>query len=311
MDPEPPATPTATLFDFDNARNSSDGDGSAEVPDIHRSTDANGAFRVMTWNVNSVRARLPLLLSVLEKENCDAVLLQETKTEDALFPFDDIRRAGYCAATVGQKAYNGAAILSKTPLSGINTVLPHAPDNGAQARFIEAVLQNGVRLISVYVPNGEASPKDPDSDERLIYKTDWLNALADYVSPMAARGEKVVLAGDFNVIDRDEDVYDAEKFRNGVLMTPAVRQIFRRFEFEGYTDAVRFFANEDDVLYSFWDYQGGAAAKNHGMLLDYVFISPALQRAATAAQILSAYRQADKASDHVPAVCSFNMKNRN
>lgn len=310
MDPEPPATPTATLFDFDNAR-TSESDDSAEVPDSHRTTGTTGSFRVMTWNVNSVRARLPLLLSVLEKENCDAVLLQETKTENDSFPFDEIKRAGYFAAANGQKAYNGVAILSKTPLRDVKTVLPDVSDGGAQARFIEAATNGGVRLICVYVPNGEASPKDPDSDERLVFKTGWLNALADYVSPMAARGEKVVLAGDFNVIDRDQDVYDAEKFRNGVLAMPAVRQIFRRFEFAGYTDAARFFAGENESLYSFWDYQGGAAAKNHGILLDYIFVSPALQRAMDAADILTAYRSADKASDHAPAVCSFNLKNKN
>lgn len=272
-----------------------------------KNSTSKDVFRVASWNVNSIRARLPLLISFWQEFQPDVLCLQETKSEDGNFPFDALKEAGVSyIATCGQKSYNGTAVLSKHPIRRFLKNLPASPDNGSEARFIEADLENGLKIISVYVPNGEPSAKAPDSDERFVYKTAWLNALADYVEPLSKKGVPFVLAGDFNVIDRDENVYDAKKYEDTVFACPAIRRVFNRFRFAGLTDAAGFFT-QDNPLFSFWDYQHGDFDKNHGMLLDYVFVSPALQRALTAAKISTAYRGKDKPSDHAPIVCDFKL----
>ena len=214
--------------------------------DASATTAETRFFTAATWNVNSVRARMGALTSFLKAEAPDVVCLQEIKVQKEAFPFSETAALGYSALICAQKAYNGVAVLSKQKAQIVRNVLPKAPDNGEQARFIDVVLPNGIRIVSVYVPNGEAPANAPLSTERLTYKIGWLHALADYAADLAVKGEKFFLAGDFNVIDSAANVYDFEKFKNSVFMRPEVRGAFRRFAYAGLTDAVRLYARSEE-----------------------------------------------------------------
>ena len=264
-----------------------------------------GAFSITSWNVNSVKARLPLVLSYLETYSPDILLLQEIKTETNTFPEFEISAAGYKSIAVGQKSYNGVAVLSKQPLRLISDRLPDAPDNAEQARFIDAKDETtGIHFISAYVPNGQPPANDPDSTHKIEYKIKWMNALNCFLSKMLKKDIPFVLGGDFNVIEKNEDVYDIRPFENGPFTLPAVREQFRMIGFSGMTNALRV-KSFRSPLYSYWDYQAGAWQKNDGILLDHIFLSPALADRLDQADVNSEYRGKEKASDHAPIWCSF------
>ena len=271
------------------------------------STPDNRFFSTVSWNINSVRAHLPLLTAYLADMSPDVVCLQETKAENDAFPTDELRLAGYNACVHGQKAYNGVAVLSKKPLTVLKTALPDFNDSEKQARFIETADENGVRYISVYVPNGQAPLKEPDSVERLLFKLDFLDKLARYAALLVKTGVPFVLAGDFNVIETPEDVYAPEKFKTSVLMLPEVVAAFRRLRFAGLTDSYQT-TEMRKPFYSFWDYQGACFERNHGILLDYVFLSPQMADTAAGSDIGTAWRGKEKPSDHAPVRCLFSRK---
>ncbi|MEM0985548.1 MAG: exodeoxyribonuclease III [Pseudomonadota bacterium] len=262
-------------------------------------------MRIATWNVNSIKARMPTVLEVLEGIACDVVCLQEIKCEDDAFPFLELEDLGWTCAVHGQKSYNGVAILSKLALEDIQTGLPStdgsADETDDQARYIEATVmgERPIRVGGLYLPNGNPAP-GPKYD----YKLAWMERLHARAEALLATEEPFVLAGDYNCIPRDEDCWDISVWNEDALARPQTRAAFRRLQWLGLTEAF-------DVMdgrghqYTFWDYQAGAWAKDHGIRIDHLLCSP---EAADRLQSVEVYRKArglTKPSDHVPVIGVF------
>ena len=253
--------------------------------------------KIISWNVASVRARMPALIKLLDQEDPDLVLLQEIKAEENTFPFFDLKTLGYNAVICGQKSYNGVAILSKEPLINVQDTL--LDEENIQARFIEAQTPKGWTVISVYVPNGNPPEKDPMDTTKLTYKLGWMSALNQHVSGLLAQNKKIILGGDFNVIERDTDVYNPESYRNNALMLPEVRKKYEELLSLSIVNAIRL-KNPEPHTYSFWDFQMGAWPRNLGMLLDALFINQEYEQNIESAGVLKEVRGWDKTSDHAP-----------
>ena len=265
--------------------------------------------RIISWNVASVRSRMPALIKFLEKNQPDIVLLQEIKATEENFPFLDFKTLGYEAVISGQKAYNGVAILSKIPLKNIIRQLPDVPFSDLpQARFIQASLPDETIIISVYVPNGTAPMNDPTDTSRLQYKLKWIHSLRNHVQKLIQSGKDVLVGGDFNVIENDSDVYNPEHFRESALMVPEVRQAFSEWNKLPIKNIIRSF-NPQPNTYSFWDFQGGAWPRNHGILLDFFFATENLAQYIQNAEIHREVRGWDKTSDHAPIECILDKTN--
>lgn len=251
--------------------------------------------KIISWNVASIRARMDTLKRLLETEQPDILFLQEIKVEEEKFPFLELQSMGYYTVISGQKAWNGVAILSKEPLEFISNALKGFED---QARFIEAILPNQTHLISVYVPNGQAPQNNPNDTARLEYKLKWLSALKEHLS----QSHNYIIGGDFNVIYKDEDVYNPNLFTDSALMVPAVRKAFEELLTLPMINPLRE-CHKDEKFYTFWDFQGGAWHKNHGIFLDYIFLSKTeFKNKIIQADVLKEYRSCEKPSDHAPVV---------
>ena len=253
-------------------------------------------MKIACWNVNSVKARLPLVLRWLEEAQPDIACLQELKCVDEAFPRAEIEALGYHVETHGQKTYNGVALLAKRPLEDVMRGLPGFEDE--QARYIEAVISTdsgALRVASLYLPNGNPvdSPKYP-------YKLDWMAALEARVKELLPLEEAFVLAGDYNVSPQPQDCYDAKAWEDDALFRPETRAAFRRLLNLGLTEAVAMRAVTGDDTYTFWDYQGGAWPKNKGIRIDHHLLSPRAADALTGFGIDSHTRDWPKPSDHVP-----------
>jgi exodeoxyribonuclease III len=253
-------------------------------------------MRLATWNVNSLRVRLPQLLAWLERERPDVVCLQETKVVDADFPLAALHDAGYAAVFTGQKTYNGVAIVSRTPAADVIAVLPDAGDE--QKRFIAASF-GAVRVINVYVPNGEAV----DSD-KYGYKLDWLRHLERFLREELRAHEQLAVVGDFNIAPEDRDVYDPAAWRGQVLCSDAERAAFRNLVGTGLVDVFRRFPQPDGA-YSWWDYRQAAFPRNRGLRIDHVLASAPLTSTATNCRIDVEPRRAERPSDHAPVIAEF------
>ena len=253
--------------------------------------------KIISWNVASVRARLPALIKLLNQEQPDLVLLQEIKTEESTFPYFDLKTLGYNAVISGQKSYNGVAILSKNPLTNVDQTL--LQEENVQARFVQAQMPNGKIVISVYVPNGNPPEKDPDDKTKLTYKLKWMDALNQHLSDLLAQNKKIILGGDFNVIERDTDVYNPDGYRTNALMLPEVREKYAQLLQLPLINAIRL-KNPDPHTYSFWDFQMGAWPRNLGMLLDALFVNCEDENKIESAGVLKEVRGWDKTSDHAP-----------
>ena len=261
--------------------------------------------QIISWNVASVRSRMPVISKFIQENQADIVLLQEIKSTEENFPFLELKTHGYNAVISGQKAYNGVAILSKIPLKEVIHELPNKPfSDSPQARFIQATLPNGTIIISVYVPNGTAPMNDPTDTSRLEYKLKWMNALTEYVSDLIQSGKEVLIGGDFNVIEQDSDVYNPEHFRDSSLMVPPVREAFKKFNKLPLVNLIRRF-NPEPHTYSFWDFQGRAWQRNHGILLDFFFATRNLAEQTEKTKIFRDVRGWEKTSDHAPIGCIF------
>jgi len=256
-------------------------------------------MRISTWNVNSIKQRLPHLLGFLDEAKPDVVCLQELKCQDEAFPRAEVEAAGYAVETLGQKAYNGVALLVRAPLvlSEIRRGLP-GDEEDVQARYIEALIGGEdlapVRVASIYLPNGNPvdSPKYP-------YKLAFLERLRLHARALAEAEIPVVLAGDYNVIPEPEDAADPEAWRSDALFLPASRAAFRALLAEGYTDAIRA-CDPRDGLYTFWDYQAGCWPRNQGTRIDHLLLSPQAADRLISASVQKHLRGLDKPSDHVP-----------
>jgi len=256
--------------------------------------------KIATWNVNSIKVRLPHVLAWLESTKPDALCLQEIKCPTDDFPTLELKGLGYHAVVSGQKSYNGVALLTREPARDVTTGLP-GDDSDTHARYIEATVGD-VRVASIYLPNG--NPVDTD---KFPYKLAWMKRLAARARELLAGEMPVVLAGDYNVCPADADVYDPEAWRNDALCRPESRSAFRGLLHQGYTDAFRVFHTEPH-RYSFWDYQAGRWMRDEGLRIDHLLLSPQATDRLTAADIDKAPRGRDKASDHTPVWCEIAAK---
>ncbi len=251
---------------------------------------------IATWNVNSIRVRLDNALAWLKERQPDVVCLQEIKATDENFPASAFEDAGYNVAVHGQKTFNGVAILSKRPFEDVRTRLP-GDDNDEQARYLECVVptDDGVmRVASIYLPNG-----NPVETEKYPYKLDWMARLRAHASSLLSLEEPLVLAGDYNVIPDAGDVHNPEAWADDALFLPQTRNAFRSLLNLGFTEAFRACSSQAG-RYSFWDYQGGAWQKNHGIRIDHLLLSGEAADRLTRCEIDDYVRAWEKPSDHVP-----------
>jgi exodeoxyribonuclease-3 len=260
---------------------------------------------IATWNVNSVKARLPHLLDWLKNTRPDIVLLQELKCMDDAFPAMEVEELGYNIAVHGQKTYNGVAILSKFPLEDVRTGLP-GDDTDEQARYIEAVASlsgRAVRVASVYVPNGQTA----DSD-KFQYKLRFLDRLVAHAKTLVEYQEMLVIGGDYNIAPNDADVHNPKAWEGSVLTHDDVRRQFRRLCNAGLFDAFRLIGADSKIDgYSWWDYRAGAFARNDGLRIDHLMISSLAADKLVSCEVAKDLRALEKASDHAPVVASFKL----
>jgi exodeoxyribonuclease-3 len=253
-------------------------------------------MRLATWNVNSLKVRLPQVLDWLAANPVEVLCLQETKLQDADFPRAELEAAGYRSIFSGQKTYNGVAILSRTPPADVQLGIPGFDDE--QKRVIAATVGD-VRAVCVYVPNGQSV----DSD-KYQYKLKWLAALHDWLKAELAKYPELALLGDYNIAPEDCDVYDPKGWEGNVLVSEPERQQFRNLLQLGLRDGFRLF-EQPEKSYSWWDYRMMAFRRNMGLRIDHILLSEALAAQCKACIIDKAPRKLERPSDHTPVVAEL------
>lgn len=260
-------------------------------------------MKIATWNVNSIKVRLPHLLQWLADFEPDVVCLQELKTEDGGFPLGPIEDAGYRACFSGQKTYNGVAILARSQTVKLDNVIYGNPVYAdEQKRLISAQVlpagknqKHGFRVLSAYFPNGQEV-----GSVKYDYKLSWIAGLCDWLCKMTEAGQPLVLAGDFNIAPEDRDVHDPAAWAGKILCSEAERAAFRRLLGLGLVDGFRLFEQPERV-YSWWDYRQMAFRRNLGLRIDHILVSAQLAETCRAAGIDKAPRKLERPSDHAPA----------
>jgi len=255
-------------------------------------------MRIATWNVNSLRVRLPHLLEWLQAQSPDVVALQETKLVDDAFPVEELRAAGYHVAYSGQKTYNGVAILAREPPTDVLRDIPGFDD--PQRRVLAATI-GGVRVLGLYVPNGQSV-----GSEKYQYKLGWLDALQGWLKAELAAHPRLVALGDFNIAPEDRDVHDPVAWEGQVLVSEPERAALRGLCALGLEDVFRRF-EQPPATYSWWDYRQGAFRRNNGLRIDLVLASSALAGRCSACSIDVEPRRQERASDHTPVIATFDM----
>lgn len=257
-------------------------------------------MKIATWNVNSIKARLPTVLDVLKAIDCDVVCLQEIKCETDAFPYMEIEELGYNYAVHGQKSYNGVALLSRFPIEDVIKGLPGNEDDD-QARYIEALVlsDNPIRVGGLYLPNGNPAP-----GPKYGYKLNWMTHLESRTQALLENEEPFTLCGDYNVIPRGEDCWDETVWQDDALALPESRAAFRRLKHLGLSEAFEI-ADDRAHQYTFWDYQGGAFPKDHGIRIDHHLLSPQAADRLENHEIYRKARELTKPSDHVPVIATF------
>lgn len=261
------------------------------------------SISVATWNVNSVRTRLPHLLEWLHEDKPDIVLLQELKCTDDIFPAMEIEELGYNLAIYGEKTYNGVAILSKFPLNDIERGLKGDAED-THARYIEAVVnlpKTAIRVASVYVPNGQEVTSD-----KFAYKRRFLERLYSHVESLLAYEEVLIIGGDYNIAPDDSDVHDPKLWEGSVLTHDDVRRAFRKIINLGVYDACRLKNPTGKSEYSWWDYRGNAFAADNGLRIDHLLLSPQAADRLTEYHVNRKLRELEKPSDHTPVIARFS-----
>jgi exodeoxyribonuclease III len=259
-------------------------------------------LKLATWNVNSVKQRIEAAADWLREAKPDVLCLQEIKCQESAFPSGVFEDLGYNVALLGQKAFNGVALLSRWPLSDVRMGLPTLPSD-EQARYIEAVVSvNGgaVRVASIYLPNG-----NPPDTGKYTYKLEWMAALTEHVDALLAYEEPLILAGDYNVIPQPEDVYEPAAWVGDALFRIETRLAFRKLLNRGLVDAFRA-CDARPEQYSFWDYQAGAWQRNRGLRIDHLLLSPEAAARLESCGIDKHVRGREKPSDHVPVWAVLN-----
>lgn len=253
-------------------------------------------MKLATWNVNSLKVRLPQVLQWLSENPVDVLCLQETKTVDEKFPVAEIEAAGYQIAYSGQKTYNGVAILSRHPMVDVVKNNPQFED--AQQRIIAATIE-GVRVVCAYIPNGQS----PDSD-KYLYKLSWLKALHAWLKHECEIHPSLALLGDYNIAPEDRDVHDPAAWIGQVLVSEPERAAFQSLLDLNLKDAFRLF-EQPEKLYSWWDYRQMAFRRNMGMRIDHILLSPLLAARCSACVIDKLPRKWEQPSDHTPVIATI------
>ncbi len=251
-----------------------------------------------TWNVNSLRVRMPQLTEWLGANPLDVIALQETKATDAEFPLKDVEALGYQVAFSGQKTYNGVATLSKTPLGNLVTAVPGFSDE--QKRVLAATI-NGVRVINVYVPNGQTI-----TSEKYAYKLAWLAALEGFLKSEMTAHDQLMVLGDFNIAPEDRDVHDPAAWVGSVLVSEPERAALARITALGLADVFRLF-DHPAKAYSWWDYRQGAYRRNNGLRIDLILATAKLAAKCRSCSIDREPRAWERPSDHAPCIASFDI----
>jgi exodeoxyribonuclease III len=258
-------------------------------------------MKLATWNVNSLKVRLPHLLDWLPVAQPDVVCLQETKQEDSKFPQAEIEAAGYQVAFSGQKTYNGVAILSRAPLVEVQMGIPGFEDE--QKRVLAATIDDGgtqTRVICVYIPNGQAL----DSD-KYQYKLRWLDALIAWLKDELVRYPNLALLGDYNIAPEDRDCHDPAAWVGQVLVSGPERERFQALVDLGLKDSFRLF-EQPEKSFSWWDYRMMGFRRNLGMRIDHILLSEPLAARCTTSEIDKAPRKLERPSDHTPVITTVN-----
>ena len=250
-------------------------------------------MRIASWNVNSLKVRLPHLEQWCRDAAPDVLALQETKTADDKFPRTELEALGYHVAYSGQKTYNGVAILAKQPLEDVVAGIPGFED--PQRRVLAATVA-GVRIVDLYVVNGQAVGSD-----KYAWKLQWLAAVADYLQDTLRHHDNVVVLGDFNIAPDDRDVHDPDAWRDQILCSEPERAALQRILDLGFADSYRAFV-EDAGHYSWWDYRQGAFRRNIGLRIDLILASAALRSRMASASIDRTPRTWERPSDHAPVL---------
>ena len=254
-------------------------------------------MKIASWNVNSLRVRLPQVLEWLKQNPADVLALQETKTQDPDFPQEDILAAGYQVIFSGQKTYNGVAILAKSTISDPITDIKNL--NDPQRRILAATVDD-VRIINLYVVNGSEV-----GSEKFQYKLDWLDKVTKHIKMELKTHKQVIVLGDFNIAPEDRDVHDPDIWREKILCSTQERDALKKLLALGFEDTFRLFEQEN-ALFSWWDYRGGGFRRNHGLRIDLVLASKALSKRCIASVIDQTPRSWERPSDHAPVVAEFN-----
>ena len=256
-------------------------------------------MKLATWNVNSIKVRLPQLLEWLAGAKPDVLCLQELKTEEAKFPRADLEAVGYACAVCGQKTYNGVAILSRTPLAEVVAGIPGFADE--QKRVIAATVQ-GTRVVCVYCPNGQAVGSD-----KYEYKLRWFASLRDYLAAELQNHPRLAVAGDFNVAPEDRDVHDPKAWEGQVHVSEPERGAWRALLALGLKDSFRLFEQPEKV-YSWWDYRMMGFRRNAGLRIDQVLLSEELARTCSSSTVDRAPRKLERPSDHAPVIADLRAE---
>ncbi|MFK0334391.1 exodeoxyribonuclease III [Rhizobium sp. NPDC090275] len=256
-------------------------------------------MRIATYNVNGINARLDILLRWLKEDKPDAVCVQELKCTDSAFPSRELEKAGYGAVWHGQKSWNGVAILARGQQPPVTRRgLPGDPKD-SQSRYVEAAV-SGVLIGCLYVPNGNPAP-----GPKFNYKIRWFNRLKNYASELLELDVPTVLVGDFNVIPTVLDVYKPERWMDDALFRPEVRKAYADLITQGWTDAVRHL-HPDERIYTFWKYWRNSFARDAGLRIDHLLLSPAMARGLKTASVRRGPRSWEHTSDHAPVMIEID-----
>ena len=259
-------------------------------------------MKIASWNVNSLKARLPHLTEWLADAKPDVVALQETKLEDAKFPVDELAAAGYRAIFSGQKTYNGVAMLARAEVKGdFEDVVTDIPQLDDPQRRILAATIGGVRVVDLYVVNGKAV-----GDEKYTYKLDWLAKVREFLARELERHPNLVVLGDFNIAPDDRDVYDPVAWAEDILCSPPECEALQRITDLGLHDSFRLF-QQDGGHFSWWDYRQAAFRRNMGLRIDLILLGDALKSAARSAEIDRTPRKWERPSDHTPVTVDLDI----
>ncbi|HKS29888.1 MAG TPA: exodeoxyribonuclease III [Pyrinomonadaceae bacterium] len=254
-------------------------------------------MKLATWNVNSITARLPLVLKWLESTRVDVLCLQETKTVDEKFPAQAFADIGYEAAAYGQRTYNGVAILSRSPAQDVQRGFPD-DDETAHARLLAATVE-GVRVVNVYIPNGAFVGSD-----KFFFKLDWMRRLRAFFDESYKKKERVLLCGDFNVAPEERDVHDPKQWQGKILFSRREREALSEIKDWGFEDVFRLHT-EEGGHFSWWDYRAGSFRRNAGLRIDHIWTSEKLAADCKASWIDKEPRTWERPSDHTPVVAEF------